>query len=70
MTIGICPINKIYSAGTIPHGKTYLAGQNPEVGGSEMDFSLFFYFAPYFVYQSFLSLVVHNLTSMNFQLNF
>ena len=40
MTMGICPINKIYNAGTIPHGQRFLAGQIPMVRGSQMDFTL------------------------------
>ena len=40
MTMGICPINKIYNTGTIPHGQTVLARQIPMVRGSQMDFTL------------------------------
>jgi hypothetical protein len=40
MTIGICPINKVYDAGTFPLGQRFLAGQIPMVKGSEMDFTL------------------------------
>ena len=40
MTMGICPINKIYNAGTIPHGQRFLAGQIPMVRRSQMDFTL------------------------------
>ena len=40
MTMQTCPINKIYNAGTIPHGKGYLAGQIPKFRGSQMDFTL------------------------------
>ena len=40
MIMGICPINKIYNAGTIPHSQRYLAGQIPIVQGFKMDFTL------------------------------
>ena len=40
MTLGICPINEIYNAGTIPHSQRFLAGQIPMVRGSQMDFTL------------------------------
>ena len=40
MTMGICPINKIYNAGTIPHGQRFSAGQILMVRGSQMDFTL------------------------------
>ena len=40
MTMGICPINKIYNAGTIPHSQRFLAGQIPMALGSQMDLTL------------------------------
>ena len=40
MTMGICPINKIYFAGTIPHDQRFMGGQIPKVRGSEMVFTL------------------------------
>ena len=40
MNMGICPINEIYNAGTIPHGQRFLAAQLPMDRGSQMDFTL------------------------------
>ena len=37
--MGICPVNKIYNAGTIHHGQRFLAGQIPMVRGSQIDFT-------------------------------
>ena len=40
MTMGICPINKIYNAWTTLLGQEFITGQIPMVRGSGMDFTL------------------------------
>ena len=40
MIMGICHINKICNAGTIPLGQRFLARQIPRVRGSQLDFTL------------------------------